>query len=160
MGFVCECFELWDLAVELKRKVFNKKNVAKRKLKMNNNKVEELRRECEELHKKYLELNPRDTVFAGNFEGVRDKERGWRESGQMIVDFYSTFVSKYSCETGEIFGYADDKLHCLAHLATMAISEENYFGLNVLLLPWGSRKGEPDKLEVLIEKLRLAEADE
>jgi len=116
--------------------------------------INQLVEELKNLSKRYSEL----ADSHGELFTKKDAERFQRrliEAGKLVVDFYEkSFVPNYSKIQDPVIEVVGGNLSGLSQMASGFLENKNYFGLDALLTPRGSREGDPNCLDMLIQKLK------
>jgi hypothetical protein len=125
--------------------------------------MEDVIRDLENLNREYLELmnSDDDSLKKENItkEDVKMQKENLIKIGQKIIDFYNeVFIPRY-CQKDHLddkrISIVDNNLRYFTNEALRAINEECYFSLGVLLIPQGSKIGNPNYLEKLISSLKI-----
>jgi hypothetical protein len=117
--------------------------------------TESLIGQLSKLNREHKALNDPDAPLPRNKEEVAQEREQLIKSGQLIIDFYrGEFLPNYGENTDPKIRECESGLYALAARAAGCEKNKTCFGFRVLLIPQGSRKGDPNYLEELIETLK------
>jgi len=119
------------------------------------NEREELTKDLEELSKKWVDLKEKFSDQIIKYKNSNQAQKYLIKSGQEIINYYKKiFIPKYSKTEDFKIKEVGNKLEAISFMASLAIKNKNNFSLQVLIIPWGSKEGDPNNLDVLTNYLK------
>lgn len=116
---------------------------------------EELAKDLEELSKKWVGLKKKFSEQITKYENPNQAQKYLIESGQEIINYYKKiFIPKYSKTEDSKIKEVGSELEAISFMANLAIKNKNNFGLKFLIIPWGSKEGDPNNLDALTQYLK------